>query len=140
MVRWLRLLGFGIAAGAALWGCAAVPPPARPSPPVTDAAPAPVPPAQPASPLAPLAAAAPTAHYSCDQGTEFTVRFADDSAFIDSSKGGSEVALRDAGGVTPQQSVYSNEHLRAEFGLGATGREARLHYPPDPQVAHCVLQ
>jgi hypothetical protein len=68
------------------------------------------------------------------------VRFADDSAFIDSPKRGSEVALRDAGGVTPQQSVYSNAHLRAEFGLGPAGRGAKLHYLPDPQTAHCELQ
>src|SRR6185437_14874395 len=107
MVRWLRLLGFGMAAGAALWGCAAGPPPAPAAPPVTDAAPAPISPPRPANPPSRPAAAAPGAHYSCDQGTDFTVRFADDSAFIDSTKGGSEVVLRDAGGLTPQQSVYS---------------------------------
>jgi hypothetical protein len=140
MVRWLRLLGFGMAAGAALWGCAAGPPPAPAAPPVTDAAPAPISPPRPANPPSRPAAAAPGAHYSCDQGTDFTVRFADDSAFIDSTKGGSEVVLRDAGGLTPQQSVYSNAHLRAEFGLGPAGREANLHYLPQPRVAHCVLR
>jgi hypothetical protein len=82
----------------------------------------------------------PTAHYSCDQGIEFTVRFADDSAFIDRSNGDSEVVLRDAGGLTPQQSVYSNAHLRAEFGLGPAGREAKLRYLPQPEIAHCVLR
>lgn len=119
-MRWLGLLGPAIAAGGALWGCAGAPP-------------APV-----AAPPAPVAA--PAARYRCDQGIEFTVRFADDTAFIDSAKRGSEVVLRDAGGVTPQQSVYSNPHLRAEFGLGAAGRDANLHYLPDSQVAHCVLQ
>ena len=137
MIRWLALLGLAITAGVALWGCAAAPTP--PAPAVTTAEPAPVPGTAPATaPVQPTAAT--PARYRCDQGIEFTVRFADDSAFIDSPKRGSEVALRDAGGVTPQQSVYSNPHLRAEFGLGAGGREAKLHYLPDPQVAHCVLQ
>jgi 4-amino-4-deoxy-L-arabinose transferase-like glycosyltransferase len=78
--------------------------------------------------------------YRCDRGGDFTVRFADDTAFIDSARDGREVVLRDAGGVTPQQSVYSNARLRAEFGLGPAGREAKLRYLPDSQVAHCVLQ
>lgn len=140
MMRWLGVLGPGIAAGAALWGCAAAPPPPAAAPAAPVAAPAaPAAAAAPAAPPAPHGAAV-AARYRCDQGIEFTVRFADDSAFIDSPKGGLEVALRDAGGVTPQQSVYSNPRLRAEFGLGAAGREAKLRYLPDPRVAHCVLQ
>jgi len=133
MIRWLALLGLAVGAVALLLGCVAAPGPAAPV--VSTAVPAPSAPAAAAPP-----ATAGSARYRCDQGMEFTVRFADDSAFIDSGKGGTEVALRDAGGVTPQQSVYSNAHLRAEFGLGAAGREAKLHHPPDPQVAHCVLQ
>ncbi|MDB5883230.1 MAG: hypothetical protein JWP43_3108 [Ramlibacter sp.] len=136
MIRWLAWLGLAGAAGAALWGCAAAPPLASPA--VTSGVPAPVPAPAVAAPEPP--AAARDARYRCDQGIDFTVRFADDSAFIDSPKRGSEVALRDAGGVTPQQSVYSNAHLRAEFGLGPAGREAKLHYLPDPQIAHCELQ
>ena len=131
MMRWLGLLGPALAAGGALWGCAAAPL-AAPAAPVAAPAPAPAP--------APPGAVAAPARYRCDQGIEFTVRFADDTAFIDRAKRGSEVVLRDAGGVTPQQSVYSNPHLRAEFGLGAAGRDANLHYLPDSQVAHCVLQ
>ena len=42
---------------------------------------------------------------------------------------GNDVLLRDAGGMTPQQTVYSNARMRAEFGLGASGREAILRYP-----------
>jgi hypothetical protein len=132
MKNWLAALALATAAG-----CAA-PPPLPVVPAVTTAVPAPSPPPPVTAPAQPAAAAA--ARYRCDRGIEFTVRFADDSAFIESSNGGSEVALRDAGGVTPQQSVYSNAHLRAEFGLGAQGREAKLQYPPDPRVAHCALQ
>jgi hypothetical protein len=131
MIRWLALLGLAAAAGAALWGCAGTPTVPSRSP----AATAPAPGTAPGQP-----GAAATARYRCDQDIDFTVRFADDSAFIDNPKRGSEVALRDAGGVTPQQSVYSNAHLRAEFGLGSAGREAKLRYLPDAQVAHCVLQ
>jgi len=133
MMRWLALPGLAIAAGIALWGCAGAPARPRATPPLTSAVPAP-------APAPPQPAANAPEHYRCDQGTEFTVRFTDDSAFIDSAQRGDDVVLRDAGGVTPQQSVYSNPHLRAEFGLGAAGREAKLHYLPDPQVAHCVLQ
>ena len=69
---------------------------------------------------------------------DFTVRFADDTATVEAGARGSEVLLRDAGGVTPQQTVYSNPRLRAEFGLGASGREAILRYLSPPLVAHCV--
>jgi hypothetical protein len=91
---------------------------------------------------APPADAAGTAdlvrRYRCDQNIEFTVRFADDAATIDAGPRGREVLLRDAGGVTPQQTVFSNPQLRAEFGLGSSGREALLRYPSPPLVAHCV--
>ncbi len=66
--------------------------------------------------------------YGCDNGTGFAVSFADDTAAVDAGAGGRELLLRDAGGLTPQQTVYSNPRLRAEFGLGAGGDEALLHY------------
>jgi len=50
------------------------------------------------------------------------------------------VLLRDAGGTTPLQTVYTNARLRAEFGLGVSGREAILRYPLVPLVARCVRQ
>ena len=68
------------------------------------------------------------------------VRFSDDSAVLDAGQRGSEVLLRDAGGATPQQTVYSNARMRAEFGLGASGREAMLRYASPPLVAHCVQE
>ena len=113
-----KLLSAGLIVGAALCGCTAAPWGSLPS------APAP-------------GAAVPAAHYRCDRGVEFSVRFADDSALIDSPERGSELLLRDAGGVTPQQTVYSNQRLRAEFGLGSAGRQAELQYLLDREVAHC---
>lgn len=68
--------------------------------------------------------------YRCDQALEFRVRFVDDSAIIDGPRG-LEVLLRDAGGLTPQQTVFSNARLRAEFGLGVNASEALLHYTLD---------
>jgi hypothetical protein len=76
--------------------------------------------------------------YRCDDATEFTVRFADDGAAVDEPARGSQQLLRDAGGVTPQQTVYSNGRLRAEFGLGGRGDEASLHYVSPPLQLHCV--
>ena len=75
--------------------------------------------------------------YRCEQGIEFSVKFVDDSALIDSTRG-YNVLLRDAGGQGEGQTVYSNAVVRAEFGLGAGGREAVLRYPLLPLVVRCV--
>ncbi len=75
--------------------------------------------------------------YRCEQGIAFSVRFVDNSAIIDSTTG-SDVLFRDAGGVTPQQTVFSNTRVKAEFGLGESGREAVLRYPLLPLAVRCV--
>ena len=75
--------------------------------------------------------------YRCEQGIEFSVKFVDDSALIDSSRG-FNVLFRDAGGQGEGQTVYSNAVMRAEFGLGADGHEAVLRYPLLPLVVRCV--
>src|SRR5688572_29206488 len=105
-----------VAFAVVLGGCAS-PPPRAPSP-----APAPAPPSAPVTaPAPPPPVAQPPAlpHYRCDNRLEFDVRFVDDTAVLEMGAQGTNVLLRDAGGVTPQQSVYSNAKLRAEFGLGA---------------------
>lgn len=76
-------------------------------------------------------------HYRCEHGIEFSVKFVDDSALFKGSRG-SDVLYRDAGGQGDRQTVYSNPRVRAEFGLGASGREAILRYPLLPLVARCV--
>jgi hypothetical protein len=122
----VKLLLTGVLAAAGFWGCSApVPAPATG-------------PADYASPAPSTGPAAPLAHYRCEQNIEFTVRFADDSAMVDAGPRGSELLLRDAGGTTPLQTVYSNPRMRAEFGLGVSGREAILRYPLVPLVANCV--
>jgi len=75
--------------------------------------------------------------YRCEYGIEFSARFVDDTVVLDSSRG-YDLLYRDAGGQGPRQSVYSNPRMKAEFGLGASGREAVLHYPLLPLVARCV--
>jgi hypothetical protein len=75
--------------------------------------------------------------WRCEHGIDFRVRFVDDSALLEGTRA-NEVLFRDAGGQGPQQSVYSNAKLRAEFGLGANGREALLTYPALPLKARCV--
>ncbi len=75
--------------------------------------------------------------YRCENDIAFTVRFVDDSATINSNRG-YEVLYRTAGGLTPSQTVYSNPRMRAEFGLGATGREAILRYLLQPVVVRCA--
>ncbi|HXD40350.1 MAG TPA: hypothetical protein VN649_07290 [Ramlibacter sp.] len=131
-----KLVVFALGA-AVLWGCTG-PAPAAPPVPATAASSSPS--ASPAAPAStePINPAASLDHYRCDEGVAFTVRFADDSATIDAGRYGSDVLLRDAGGTTPQQTVYSNARMRAEFGLGTGGREAILRYPLAPLVAHCT--
>lgn len=74
--------------------------------------------------------------YRCEQGMEFTVRFVNDTAVLKGARG-DDVLLRDAGGQG-EQTVYSNPRMRAEFGLGANGREAMLQYLQQPLVARCM--
>ena len=74
--------------------------------------------------------------YRCEQGLQFTVRFVNDTAVLKGARG-DDVLLRDAGGQGAQ-TVYSNPRLRAEFGMGAGGREAVLQYLQPLLVARCV--
>ena len=133
----LRLMAAGLLAGAGMLGCAFAPPVTlAPSP----AAPQPATQASPPAGAAPPVLSSPVAgltRYRCDQGVEVTVRFSDGTALLDSAARGHELLLRDAGGLTPQQTVYSNSRLRAEFGLGGAGREATLRYLAPALVAHC---
>ncbi len=76
-------------------------------------------------------------HYRCEHGIEFSVKFVDDSAVLNGSRG-YDVLYRDAGGQGDKQTVYSNPRMRAEFGLGTSGQEALLRYPLLPLVARCV--
>jgi hypothetical protein len=124
-----RFLAGGLAA--ALCGACAVRAPAPPGPPVTQ--PAPTPPGE-APATAPRPADAVT--YRCGAGLALSVRAAQDTVEVDGLPQGPELLLRDAGGVTPQQTVFSNPRLRVEFGLGPDGREATLHrlQPPAPDL------
>ena len=101
--------------------------------------PAPAPPALVPPPEARVADdVRPPLHYRCDDRTDFSVRFANDTAVLDRGVLGNDTLLRDAGGLTPQQSVYSNARLRAEFGLGPGNREAVLHYLSPAKDVRCA--
>ena len=87
--------------------------------------------------------------YRCGHGIAFTVKFADNTALLSGARsppgnsgvsgaGDQDLLLRDAGGQGAQQAFYSNPRMRAEFGLGASGREAVLRYPLLPLVVRCL--
>lgn len=84
--------------------------------------------------------------YRCEHGIAFTVKFVDNTAVLSGARsasgssgaGDQDLLLRDAGGQGAQQAFYSNPRLRAEFGLGASGREAVLRYPLLPLVVRCM--
>ena len=80
-----------------------------------------------------------TPFYRCEAGVDFTVRFVEDTAVFNGSRG-YEVLYRNAGGIGPGQTVYTNPRMRAEFGLGPTGREAIVRYPLVPLVVRCVRE
>lgn len=122
-----------VALAAAVLGACTSTPPAPPAQAVPPPAAAPAPGAA----RSPAAASGP--RYRCDQGIAFTVQQGEDSVTIDAGPRGRQMLLRDAGGVTPQHTVYSNDRLKAEFGLGA-GNEAILHYREPPLVARCVRE
>ena len=74
--------------------------------------------------------------FRCDSGGGFSVVFQDDAAYVTSASG-RDVLLRDAGGLSPAQTVYSNNRFRAEFGLGAGGRDAVLQEHAPSAVRRC---
>jgi hypothetical protein len=91
-------------------------------------------------PTTPSPADGAPARYRCDHDIVFTVRFNDGTATIDSGGRGIDTLLRDAGGVTPQQTVYSSTTVRAQFGLSPEGRGARLNYLSPALEATCVRE
>ena len=78
--------------------------------------------------------------YRCDQGISFTVQFGDGTAVVDAGNRGHELLLRDAGGLTPQQTVFSNTKMKAEFGLDPAGRGAKLRFLESPLEATCLKE
>jgi hypothetical protein len=89
-------------------------------------------------PPAPAPVEAPGTRYRCGDGNTVRVLFAGDTVQVEGLTGGAELLLLDAGGLTPQQTVFTSPRLRAEFGLGADGRDAAFHplQPPGAPV-HC---
>ena len=74
----------------------------------------------------------------CDDGARLRVTFAEDEARLVGLPLGDQTLLRDAGGGTPQQSVFGNAAVRAEFGLDADAGGAQLHLlAPPAQTLHC---
>ncbi|WPB57190.1 hypothetical protein [Xylophilus sp. GOD-11R] len=63
--------------------------------------------------------------YSCDNGVAIRVKEDDGSAMLQTGRG-AEALLRDAGGVGPEQVVYSNPQVRFETGLPPDTRGASL--------------
>jgi hypothetical protein len=122
-MRWLAI-------GVLLVGGCVSPPAPAPSPiPDLRTVPAPTP-VESAKPKLP--------HYRCDNNIEFDVRFIDGSAELTFANREPETLLRDAGGVTPQETVYSSTDLKAHFGLEPDGRGAKLNFTAPPLESHCL--
>ncbi|MGZ5181026.1 MAG: hypothetical protein ACXWC6_05935 [Ramlibacter sp.] len=125
---------WAMALAGALGGCAHR---VQPTPaPAAAADPAPVQPPEEAG-TAPPRSDAEAPSYRCDGGVAFTVRDDGDFVLLRGLPRGDERLGRDAGGVTPSQTVYSSATLRAEFGLGSDGRDALLHDLVSAADLHC---
>jgi hypothetical protein len=123
------MLPFAVAAGLA--GCAT-----RPAPPPAPAGATQAPP--PAVQPADVAQRPQLPHYRCDGAPSFDARFGDDSVQLLFPDREPETLLRDAGGTSPRQTVYSSTKLKAEFGLDPDGRGAKLNVVSPPVEAHCM--
>lgn len=113
-----------------LAGCASQRPAPAPSTP-------PAPPPEPVAPPPPPAPPPPRSalpHFRCDNDLAFSARFGDGSVDLDLGERGTETLLRDAGGTTPQQAVYSSTSMKAEFD----GDQATLRFVSPPVTAHCT--
>jgi hypothetical protein len=127
-------LACACAAAIVIGGCASTPKP--------DAVPvavqrAPDPPAAPApAPAHAPKLAAPA--YKCDQGIAFDAKFADGSVELRFADREPQTLLRDAGGTSAQNVVYSSTALKAEFGLDPGGRGVKLNFAQPPVEARCV--
>jgi len=75
--------------------------------------------------------------YVCGNGQAIVVQDEGDTVRISGLPRGEEVLGRDAGGLTPQQAVFSGPTLRVEFGLGADGREMALQSLDPPELLSC---
>ncbi|MBK0391247.1 hypothetical protein [Ramlibacter algicola] len=128
---------FAGAAALLLVSCAAVEPQPVPAP-VAPEAPRPVVDAPAPGPAAPMAHPDRDAlNLACDDGIELRVRFGEDEAAVEGLGEGRQILGRDAGGTGPQQSVYSGDRMRVEFGLGPGGTDADVHLLDSMRTLHC---
>ena len=108
-------------------GCAMRPPPAP------DPVPAPPPvAAEPAPAAAPPPSLTDSASYECGDGTRLRVQPQGDVLVVEDVPGGPYRLGRDAGGFTPEHTVWSGPQLRVELGLGPKADVALVQslYPP----------
>ena len=75
--------------------------------------------------------------YLCDTGQAVVVQDEGDTVRVSGLARGEERLGRDAGGLTPQQAVFSGPGLRVQLGLGSDGREMVLQSFTPPQVMSC---
>lgn len=97
---------------------------------------APAPAAQPSPPPPPERPAGLV--LACDGGERLSVRTFPDEVHVAGLGPQVEVLLRDAGGLTPLQAVYSNPRWRAWFGLGADARQVEFQQvDPGSRTLRC---
>lgn len=74
--------------------------------------------------------------YDCGHAPGFELTLGADSAVLTGPRGRLEL-LRDAGGLTPQQTVYTNARFRLALGLGPQGQQAVLQTLQPLSIVRC---
>ncbi|QHI98720.1 hypothetical protein GT347_12395 [Xylophilus rhododendri] len=77
--------------------------------------------------------------YRCDNGVAVRVKETEGRATLQTGRG-TEVLLRDAGGVGPQQAVYSNPQVRLQTGMDPEARGAFLEGMVAGGKARCLRE
>jgi hypothetical protein len=116
-----RLAILGLVLGVAACAVRPPPPPLAPAPPVMTSPPV----ESPAAPAPAVSQAQPEpGGMRCDNGRRLVLRPQADQLDVDGLAPGPQELLRDAGGIGPRQSVWSNDRVRVALGLGDRGDEA----------------
>lgn len=81
----------------------------------------------------------PVLAYQCDDGSSFSlVRGAGGDAVVIEGAGVSrETLLRDAGGASPDEAVFSSTRTKLEIGLAPGGRGAMLRQAEPARALRC---
>lgn len=84
-------------------------------------------------------ASMPALAYRCDDGSSFSLRrdAGADAVVLEGSGLARETLMRDAGGASPEEAVFSSTRTKLELGLAPGGRGAMLRQAEPARALRC---